>query len=275
MFASMEVIGYCLVILAVVDFAIARRTAHRWFFVHAVANAVVVVTALALPGLAATLDDPLHAMDGRLAPNVVSMWAPGSMVPISMINAVHLYHVLFFNLNTDELFHHALFLPLVGGPGQYYEWGALRSTLAFAISGLPGGIDYLMLVGVKGGHVSRARQKQVSAALNQWLRERQSSCSRRACTTWRGATIPRWCRSQPTCLSAASPSSTQSTTSAAASAAMSASRAPSLQAPAPPRPLHHPSFPRTRQKPRPPGQPSLEASPAVVTKKRSLHLGLG
>ena len=92
------------------------------------------------------------------------------MWPISMINAVHLYHVLVFKLNADELFHHALFLPLVGGPGQWYEWGALRSTLAFGISGLPGGIDYFMLVGVKGGRVSRTRQKQVSAALNQWLR---------------------------------------------------------------------------------------------------------
>jgi hypothetical protein len=101
---------------------------------------------------------------------VVSLWAAGSMVPISMINAVHLYHVLMFKLSKDELFHHALFLPLVGGPGQWYHWGALRSTLSFGISGLPGGIDYAMLVAVKGGHVSRERQKRVSAAVNLWLR---------------------------------------------------------------------------------------------------------
>lgn len=168
MLASFEVIVFCLGILAVIDVLVARHTAHRWFCIHAVANAFVVATAL--PGLAATLSDPLHAMDGRVFPNVVSLWAAGSMFPISMVNAVHLYHVLAFKLNPDELFHHALFLPLVGGPGQWYEWGALRSTLAFGISGLPGGIDYFMLVGVKGGRVSRLLQKQVSAALNQWLR---------------------------------------------------------------------------------------------------------
>ena len=58
----------------------------------------------------------------------------------------------------------------MGFIGQYYEWGALRSFLAFFISGLPGGIDYFNLVLMQHKLINRPYQKRVCADLNVWLR---------------------------------------------------------------------------------------------------------
>ena len=71
MFAHSEIIVLCFASLAVADVLVARKTAHRWFCIHALANALVAVTAL--PGLFATLSDPLHAQDGRVYPESTSL----------------------------------------------------------------------------------------------------------------------------------------------------------------------------------------------------------
>jgi len=87
-----------------------------------------------------------------------------------MINAVHVYHVIAFPLKADERFHHFVFIPLVGIPGQMYRWGALLNYTAFFISGFPGGISYFNLVLVKLSLMSKLRQKQIDKCLNVWCR---------------------------------------------------------------------------------------------------------
>ena len=53
--------------------------------------------------------------------------------------------MLAFKLSGAEMFHHLLFIPTLGFPGQLFNWGATGNFQAFFISGLPGGIDYFLL----------------------------------------------------------------------------------------------------------------------------------
>ena len=140
----------------------------RWFSIHAFANAFVVLTSIT--SLLTVITDPVHAMDSRVY-NDRSMFGNASPWPILVVNAVHVYHMLAFdNLTSSDYFHHLMFIPTVGFFGQYYQWGAIRNFLCLFISGLPGGVDYFMLVLVKMGKVDVMTQKRVCADLNTWLR---------------------------------------------------------------------------------------------------------
>lgn len=139
----------------------------RWFSVHAFANFLVCLSALR--ATLATLADPLHAMDSS-AHDDSGFFGSGSPWPLIIINSVHLYHMLAFKLTNADYFHHLLFIPTMGAFGQLYRLGAFRGFLAFWISGLPGGLDYLNLCLVKHGRLNLHTQKRYCAAINVWLR---------------------------------------------------------------------------------------------------------
>lgn len=169
-----------LVLLVAVDMSIVKPIAKRmcakardvpatrWFVIHACANFVVVI--LSFRSVLATFADPLHSLDVTVH-NDRTLWGTASRWPLTIINSVHVYHMIGgFRLSGGDYFHHALFIPTLGFPGQYYNWGALGNQLGFFISGLPGGIDYALLGLVKLGLMDRLREKRYSANLNTWCR---------------------------------------------------------------------------------------------------------
>jgi len=142
--------------------------AARWFFLHSLANAFVVLTAL--PALSAVANDPVHALDGVKYADK-SLLGAASVWPLTIINSVHVYHMTGgFKLSPADYFHHLLFIPTLGFPGQAFSWGPLANWQAFFISGLPGGIDYLLLGLCKIGRIDHMVEKRVNANLNIWLR---------------------------------------------------------------------------------------------------------
>jgi len=88
------------------------------------------------------------------------------------------YHMVGgFRLSSADYFHHLLFVPLCGVPGQLFQWGAISNFQAVFISGLPGGIDYLLLGLQKISRRSsvskfadKMYEKRFNANLNTWLR---------------------------------------------------------------------------------------------------------
>jgi hypothetical protein len=141
----------------------------RWFFLHSIANVGVVLTSLA--SMRAVALDPIHAMDGSAYPPTTSCIGEASVWPLTIINSVHLYHMVGgFRLTGADYFHHLLFIPTLGLPGQMFRWGPLANFQAFFISGLPGGLDYLLLGLVKLGCVDHMLEKRVNANLNTWVR---------------------------------------------------------------------------------------------------------
>lgn len=80
------------------------REQARWFFVHAFANALVV--AASIESCSAVLRDPVHAMDPCAHPDT-SFFGSGSQWPLTLINAVHMYHMIGgFALSPADYFHH-------------------------------------------------------------------------------------------------------------------------------------------------------------------------
>lgn len=143
-------------------------TSCRWFLVHSFANLLVVLTALCSMG--AVFADPLHAMDSTIHVDT-GPFGSGSVWPLTIINAVHIYHLIGgFKLSPSEQFHHFLFIPTLGFPGQIYRWGALANWQAFFISGFPGMIDYGLLGLQKLGRCNPLTEKRVNANLNVWCR---------------------------------------------------------------------------------------------------------
>ena len=155
-----------MLILYVFD-RLAAPAKARWFALHGFANLLVVITAF--NGTITSLRDPLYSLDSRVY-NDTSLLGSASPWPVYIINSLHVYHLMFFELKGHELFHHLVFVPVIGVMGQIYNWGAAQSFMAFFISGLPGAIDYLLLVLVKYSKIEPITQKRVCAALNVYVR---------------------------------------------------------------------------------------------------------
>lgn len=130
------------VVLFVLDRALVLPRLHRssrYFALHVVANAIS--AACAFPDVVRAFANPLDCLTGPSH----TMWAN------SAVAAIHVYHVAFFALKPDEVFHHALFVTILCGlaiPLKQVS-GVGNNLGCFFLSGLPGGLDYVMLVGVK------------------------------------------------------------------------------------------------------------------------------
>ena len=113
------------------------RTKARYFALHTVANAII--AAVAFPDVVRVFTDhPSNAYTGSY----------NSALPNAMAASIHLYHCIAFRLRAEDIFHHLLFVltlcPLAVPFKQ--NAGASACMAGFFATGLPGGINYLMLV---------------------------------------------------------------------------------------------------------------------------------
>jgi hypothetical protein len=133
----------------------------QYFALHAVVNfAMVCVT---LPDVIAVLSgDPRGVFQGPMQ----------SMMSNSLLFALHLYHMLTFKVTSEDVFHHVLFSFIVAPfvAANKLHFGRATSFDVFFLSGLPGGIDYVLLVLHYHGFVSRKTEKSWFATVNVWLR---------------------------------------------------------------------------------------------------------
>lgn len=145
--------------LAVVDVLYARHTRARYFALHVVCN--IWISVLSIPDMWFVLTDPLTA----LATSEINHW------PTALVFSVHVYHMLFFpNLQWIDMIHHVPMI-FIGAPLLITgEMGPLTNINNFFMCGVPGGIDYAMLVAVKHGWIDPLTEKNVNASVNVWLR---------------------------------------------------------------------------------------------------------
>jgi hypothetical protein len=157
-------IGIATAFAAVVVFDLPLRaffsaSKTRWFALHSLVN--IAISAMCLLDLVGVIRAPLCAM---VEPT--SSWFP-SYAAFSL----HLYHLTCFTaLRLEDIVHHVLF---AGGLGVFnfaIAWGRMTNLLIFFMTGLPGAIDYGMLVFVKTGKLKRLTQKSITSSINTWLR---------------------------------------------------------------------------------------------------------
>ena len=90
--------------------------------------------------------------------------------PMCIILWIHFYHVVFFKLTNEDMFHHVLFVSLLPLPGYVYDWGILKNCLAFFICGFPGALIYTLLVFQKCGYFINIKEEKFSAFVNIFIR---------------------------------------------------------------------------------------------------------
>ena len=156
--------------LFVCDVAVCQRLCNHisshWFLLHAIANLGVV--AFSIPDFVAAKEYPMAMLS--VAHCETLSFPACSDLPVCLIIAIHAYHMICFSLSSDDLFHHLVFVPAIAGTRFFYPWGAGGNILPFFISGLPGGIDYVLLALVKEGRLSSLREKRINCSINTWLR---------------------------------------------------------------------------------------------------------
>lgn len=132
----------------------------RYFFLHAIANGIVVFASLPDLVRAATVHpyDTLNHPAWSVAGNSATM-------------ALHLYHILAFQLTADDWWHHLQFIPMcLATPAFKQQIGCAVSLSNFFLSGLPGGLEYVFLILVMHGLMEKQKEKRYFAWLNQWVR---------------------------------------------------------------------------------------------------------
>lgn len=133
----------------------------RYFALHAFANGVSSVAAF---------PDVVKAL--TVNPSTAFGTPASTMVPNSIVAAIHLYHCVAFPLRAEDIFHHLTFvavlcglaLPLKRVAGVASGWGC------FFLSGLPGGLNYLLLVASAQGWIDKMTEKKWCARINVWVR---------------------------------------------------------------------------------------------------------
>jgi len=146
--------------LAVADIGVLQRfkLKGRYEILHAVGNAVA--TVLTFPGMISTLLEPMASWDG-----------PVGMSGYCVCIGIHAYHVIAFQpLAPMEWMHHILMIGLVGPIVFYYGSGCILDFCCFFLSGLPGGMSYVLLALRKNNQLDRMSEKRMNAAINTWIR---------------------------------------------------------------------------------------------------------
>lgn len=141
------------------DINIKKEQNIRWFFIHSISNLALTLTAT--PDLITVLKNPLNTLN--------ISWNKYSYITFEIGIIIHLYHILFFKLTPDDIFHHFLMI-FIAGPIEFYNKNIICSATLFFLSGLPGAIDYFLLYLVKNKRLSKIKEKKIYVFLSSYIR---------------------------------------------------------------------------------------------------------
>jgi hypothetical protein len=150
----------CLVAFSAADTALySAGLQSPYYAVHAVHNALIVLSTTG--DVTTTFADFARLAD--YSPNYAAATA---------VAALHIYHILLYadKLRFDDWLHHILMIFVALPIGVLYPSSTLLGFSLFFSTGLPGGIDYLLLFGVRNGVINRETEKRVNRWLNVWIR---------------------------------------------------------------------------------------------------------
>jgi hypothetical protein len=91
-------------------------------------------------------------------------------------------------LSVSDIVHHLVFVSVLCGLGIAFKdkGGVANNFGCFFLSGLPGGLDYVLLVLMNEGVITKLQEKRANRFLQQWLRAPSMSIyAFLAFTAWR------------------------------------------------------------------------------------------
>ena len=157
--------------------ALERKHLFVWFLEHALVN--LCLAFLTFPHVLTAFTSTLERVGSwsEEESGLLSVSYPpfvcvgkGDLIPIKVTLLLHAWHCLRFPISREDLFHHAIFLPLIGFPGCLYDWGECGNVQLFSLCGLPGFLIYLLLSMRKLGIARRINEPVFSFLVNAFLR---------------------------------------------------------------------------------------------------------
>ncbi len=131
----------------------------RYFLLHVCLNSYVVLT---------TYDDMTRFF---LNPQVdFSQYTKSSLDSASVCIGFHMYHYLTEDLDCETKIHHIVTVFITGSTALLIPTGSTTSAINFIMCGLPGGIDYFMLVLCRYNLMKSITEKYINRWLNLLIR---------------------------------------------------------------------------------------------------------
>ena len=98
--------------------------------------------------------------------------SPKNMLALEFVFALHLYHVAIYwkKFRFDDWLHHILMIGIALPIGWAAESRSLLGYSLFFTTGLPGGIDYILLFLTRNNWLNRNTEKSINSWLNTWIR---------------------------------------------------------------------------------------------------------
>ena len=124
----------------------------RYFAIHVIFN--LWITYMTYNDVKYTLLYPEIALDKR--------YSSSAIITTSAISSFHTYHLLFFkNINTEELIHHIVSCFIVPSIGILLPFGNTIPICNIAMCGIPGAIDYFLIILVKYKIIHKITEKSI------------------------------------------------------------------------------------------------------------------
>lgn len=132
---------------------------NPYYAVHALHNALIVWSSAS--DVWTTFTD-VHSLHDRQPNDVAAI----------LCFALHFYHIAIYRdrFRPDDWLHHGLMIGIALPLGLLLPSSTFLGFSLFFTTGLPGGIDYALLFGVRNGWVDRMTEKRVNRWLNVWIR---------------------------------------------------------------------------------------------------------
>lgn len=132
---------------------------NPYYFIHALHNAYIVWITAADVGTTFTDFYSLPAI-------------PPNYEAAALVFSLHTYHTALYykSFRADDWLHHILMVALALPIGIFTPSSTFLGYSLFFSTGLPGGIDYLLLFLQRNGALSRMTEKRVNRWLNVWIR---------------------------------------------------------------------------------------------------------
>lgn len=131
----------------------------RWFALHTIVNACVVY--YVWYDVCALFQNPIKAFNRKPQYDALDITV-----------ALHFYHMLFFKgLTRIDWIHHILMMGIaIASYNCPNSVIVTTNGLLFFLNGLPGGLDYFLLILVKYNLIHPIKEKELNSYLNVWIR---------------------------------------------------------------------------------------------------------
>ena len=148
-----------LALLLVLHVLILRHLTSPYYVAHIVANGIICV--LCFNDLISIATDTVNTLRITKA----DTWA------LDICNALHVYHVAAYtDLRFVDHLHHIIMVFLCMPLFYTAGYGPLANYNMFFVSGLPGGLDYVMLALVRSKKLKKLVEKKWNTSINVWMR---------------------------------------------------------------------------------------------------------